>query len=244
MRAAWIGIAAVATSAWGQSPPTAPNLFQTVRPQVLITIRRDPNGSVADLIEARTIDPRYPEEQLRAQLIELGRLMNSEPRGLLVARASITGTDASMTTIKASCAIDNIIDRKSSRFHLTEIARAFAGYPEPNRVTGISVLFLGERPGKQTLLAFGSDKSAVEVQGTLDPTFGGVEYRIKLNSQNAEDIDIPEGGEQKAPAVPSTDAKGGFDWTTWGLIIVAACALGALVYSLVVRSTSSKRSAR
>lgn len=243
MRLAWVLIAAMATSAFGQSPQVPQNLFQTVRPQVLLTIRRDPNGSVADLLEARTIDPQYPADQLRAQLIELGRLMNSEPRGLLVARASITGADASMTTIKASCAIDNIIDRRSSKFHLAEIARAFAGYPEPHAVKGISVLFVGEKPGKETILEYGTESSAVQVQGTLDPTFGGVEYRIKLNSQKAEDIVIPEGSEQKPSTAPSTDANRGFDWTMWGLVFVAACALGALVYSLVVRSTSSKRSA-
>jgi hypothetical protein len=242
MRFAWVFVAGMATSAWGQDPPKPTNLFQTVRPQVLITIRRDPNGSVADLVEARTIDPKYPAEQLQAQLIELGRLMNSEPRGLLVGRASITGADASMTTIKASCAIDNIIDRKSPKFHLAEIAKAFSGFADPNKVTGITLFLVGEKPGKDTLLAFGNEASPVQVQGALDPSLG-LEYRIKLNTQEAEDIVIPEGAEQKSPAAPSTDANRGIDWTIWGLIILAGCALGALVYSLLVRSTSSKRSA-
>lgn len=242
MRFTWVLVAAMSASAMGQDPPKPANLFQTVRPQVLLTIRRDPNGSVADLIEARTIDPRYPAEQLQAQIVELGRLMNSEPRGLMVGRASITGSDASMTTIKASCAIDNVIDRKAAKFHLTEIARAFAGYSEPNQVTGLSLILVGEKPGKNTLLSYGSDSSPVQVQGTLDPSLG-LEYRIKLNTQKAEDIVIPEGGEQKAPAAPSTDANRGIDWTIWGLIIVAGCALGALVYSLLVRSTTSKRPA-
>lgn len=244
MRLAWIGVFACASIAWGQNPATNSGLFQTVRPQVLLTIRRDPNGSAADLIEARTIDPRYPAEQLQAQLIELGRQLNSEPRGLRVGRASITGADASMTTIKATCAIDSIISRTEQRFHLTEITRAFSGYADPHRVTGLSVMFLGEAPGSKTLLSFGTEKSPVQVQGSYDSTFNGVEYRIKLNSQTAEDINIPEGGEQKPPATPSSDATGGFDWTIWGLILVAACALGALVYSLLTRSTASTRSAK
>lgn len=215
------------------------NLFKTVRPQLLISIRRDPNGSRADLIEARTIDPKYPPEQLRAQLVELGNLLGSPPRGLAVMRSSISG-DGSMTTIKATCAVDNLIDRSSTKFHLEEIAKAFAGYAAPSTVTGISVQFLGEAPKATTLLEFGKETDAVQVQGAFDPTFNGVEYRIKLNSQDPKLIQIPEGGEQKPLATPSTPAGKGSDWTIWALIGIAAIAVGALVYSLLTNSKVSK----
>ncbi len=233
--------AMVATAIGQQNPPV--NLFQTARPQILLTIRRDPNGSRADLLEARTIDKSYPEEQLKFQILKLGQLLNSEPRGLVVGRSSITGSDASMTTIKAACAIDEIIDRQGRGFHLTEIARAFAGYSEPHIVKALSVQFVGETPGKQTLLEFGTENSPVQVQGIYDETFKTVEYRIKMNTQNPEEISIPEGFEQKPPARPSTEAGKGTDWKIWGLIAVAAIALGALVYSLLIGLGSRKRSA-
>jgi hypothetical protein len=241
MRCLWPILVAVSSISWGQGQQPAENLFQTVRPQVLMTVRRDPNGSRADLIEVRTIDPQYPVEQLRAQLIELGRLLGSEPRGLLVARSSITGADASMTTIKGSCAVDNLIDRGTRKFHLTEIAKAFAGYAAPNRVTGISLMFIGEAPARDTLLAFGGKDAHVQVQGLYDPTIQGIEYRLKLNTQNPDEILIPEGPEQKPTEKTSSVAGKGVDWMIWGPIAAAALAMGALVYSLLVRSTSSRQ---
>lgn len=228
----------------GQAQTQTNDLMQTVRPQVLLSVRRDPNGSRADLIEVRTTDPQYPVEQLRAQLIELGRLMGSEPRGLLVARSSITGPDASMTTIKGTCAVDNLIDRVTRRLHLTEVAQAFAGYPAPHTVTGISITYVGELPLRDTILTYGIESDPVQVQGSYDPVFRGIEYRIKLNTQKPEEIVIPEAAEQKPMAKTSTVAKEGFDKTIWGLIAIAAVAVGALVYSLLVRSTSSRRASR
>jgi hypothetical protein len=241
MRRLWPIWVAVSSIAWGQGQQPSENLFQTVRPQVLMTVRRDPNGSRADLIEVRTIDPQYPVDQLRAQIIELGRLLGSEPRGLLVARSSITGSDASMTTIKGSCAVDNLIDRGTRNFHLTEIARAFAGYAPPHEVTGISLMFIGEAPTRDTLLAFGSKEGPVQVQGMYDPTIQGIQYRLRLNTQKPDEILIPEGPEQKPAEKTSSVAGEGVDWLIWGPIAASALAVGALVYSLLVRSTSSRQ---
>ncbi len=237
MRLVWIGVVASLAIAGTAAFSQTADLFKTVRPQLLVSIHRDPNGSRADLIEVRTIHPQYPPEQLRAQIMELGRLMGSEPRGLMVARTSIS---SNMSTIKATCAVDNIIDRESAKLHLEEIAKAFAGYPEPHAVTGISVQFVGEAPKSETLLEFGSETDSVQVQGMYDSAFGGVEYRIKLNVQDPKLIQIPEGNEQKPSAIPSTEARKGTDWTTWALIAIAAIAVGALVYSLLVNSKVSK----
>lgn len=237
MRLVWIGfVASIAIAGTAAFSQTA-DLFQTVRPQVLLSVHRDPNGSRADLIEVRTIDPKYPPEQLRTQILELGRQMGSEPRGLLIARATIS---SGMSTIKATFAVDNLIDRNSSKLHLQEIARSFAGYEGEHAVTGISVQFVGEPPKSATLLAYGEASDPVQVQGVYDPTFHGVEYRIKLNTQDPKLIEIPEGAEQKPAASPSTDARKGTDWTLWALIGVAAIAVGALVYSLLVNSKVSK----
>jgi hypothetical protein len=237
-----VGLVALASMAVAQNDKPPVDLFRTVRPQILLTIRRDPNGSRADLIEARSVDANYPAEQMRAQILELGRLLNSEPPGLFIERHALDGAAATMTSIKASCAVDNLIDRETRKFHLTEIVRAFAGAPAPNTVTGLAIQFIGEQPRRDTLLSFGLEGDPVLVQASYDPTFNCVEYRVKLNTQKPGEIEIPEGAEQKVRPTPSTVANKGFDWTIWGLILVAAVAVGALVYSLLVRSTSSKRS--
>ncbi len=237
MRFAWIVVVAFVTMIATKAVAQAEDLFRTLRPDLIIGISRDPNGSGADLLEFRTIDPKYPPEQLRDQILELGKLMNSEPRGLVVARSSIS---SGMSTIKATCAIDNIIDRSQPRYHLKQIAQAFAGYAEPHAVKGLSIQFLNEKPRKETLLDFGGPNDAVQVQGSFDPTFSAVEYRIKINIQDAKQIEIPEAGEQKPIPAPSSDAKGGPDWMVWGLVFIAAIAVGALVYSLLTNTKVQK----
>ncbi len=239
MKWAWLGILGLVSSAFAQQQSPAVNLFQTVRPQLLLTIRRDPNGSRADLLEVKSVEPGFPEDLLRNQILELGRQMNCDPRGLSVGRYSLTG-DASMTSIKASCAIDNIIDRDRASFHLTQIARSFAGAPKPNEVVGLTVLLIGETPRLETLLAFGNPGDPVQVQGVKDSAFKGIEYRIKLNSQIPSEINIPESGEQNSVPGPSTVASSRIDWLLWALIGIAAIAFGALVYSLLINRAISK----
>ncbi|OJU64948.1 MAG: hypothetical protein BGO01_14635 [Armatimonadetes bacterium 55-13] len=217
------------------------DLFKTVRPQVILSVKRDPNGSQADLIEAQTIDGNYPPEQLKAQILELGRQLNCDPRGLTVFRHSVS-EDGSMTSIKATCAIDNVIDRRTGSFHLTEIVRAFTGFPEPHRVSGLSLSFLNEAPRKNTILTFGQESGPVMLQADLNPTFKSIDYRIKINTDKPDEISIPEGPEQNKPINTSSDDRNSVDWSLWGLIGVAAIAVGALVYSLLIRTTSSKRS--
>lgn len=228
---------AALTTVFGQGQ--SPDLFRTVRPQLMITIRRDPNGSAADLLELKSTDADYPPLQLQQQILKLGESLNSQPRGLSFERHAVA---ANMSSVRATCAIDNVIDRKTGQFHLTEIARAFAGGEAGHQVTGLSLSFLGERPGKKTLLAFGTEADGVQVQGDYNATFGSIEYRVKLNSQDPARISIPEGGEQNAPQRPSSDGRNSVDWSLWGLIAIAAIAVGALVYSLLIRTATSKRS--
>ena len=147
-----------------------------------------------------------------------------------------------MTSIEATCAIDNVIDRTTGKFHLTEIAQSFAGAQPPHQVTGISVMFPGETPTKNTLLTFGTDRDSAQIQGDYNPTFKSIEYRLKLNSQNPDEIAIPENREQNGTKRPSSDGRNNVDWSLWGLIAVAALAVGALVYSLLIRTSASKRS--
>jgi len=240
MKRVCLGILAIAASVSAQQAPPK-SLFQTVRPQVLLTIRPDPNGSRADLVEARTIDPTYPADQLKAQILQLGKFLNSEPRGLAVGRSSITGESASLTTIKAICAIDEIISRSGKGFHLQEIARAFAGYPEPATVSGLTVQFIGQSPTKSTLLSFGGEGDPIQIEGVFDAAFQTLEYRMKLNTQNPEEITVPEGGEQTPTKEPSNVAGSGINWLVWILVFVSAIAVGALVYSLLVTAGTSRR---
>lgn len=242
MKALPLAMMGLLATALGQRGPAPVDLFRTVRPQIAISVRRDPNGSRADLVEATSIDANYPPDQLAEQVIKLGELIGSQPRGLSVARHSVSGADGRFTSVKASFAVDNLIDRATGHLHLTEIARAFAGAAEPHRVTGLSLSFVGEIPTENTLLAFGSESDPVQIQGDFNPSFKSTEYRVKLNSQDPKAIFIPESKEQIPVKTPSTHGNPGPDLLFYGLIIVAAVAAGALVYSVLVRITASKRS--
>jgi hypothetical protein len=223
-----------------QGDPRPPSLFMTVRPQLSITVKRDPNGSRADLVDVMSIDADYPPDQLKTQILALGAMIKSEPRGLELTRHSVSGDDGRFTSIMARFAVDNLIDRTTGKFHLTELVQSFGSGSTSHPVTGLSINFVGEKPKHDTLLAFGTEKSPVQIQGDYNPTFGSIEYRVKLNTKSPAEIQIPEGKEQFPTVTPSNARR--VDGLMIGLLVVAALAVGALVYSLLSRTSASKRS--
>jgi hypothetical protein len=64
-----------------------------------------------------------------------------------------------------------------------------------------------------------------------------VEFRIQLLTQDPAKISIPDDRRQPPPkaAPPSPKPAPGTDWLLVGVIVVAAIAVGALVYSLLLR---------
>lgn len=217
--------------------PAIKGLFTTVRPQVLITIKEHP--TTADLLEISMVEPNYPPDLLRRQIEGLGRLLNSAPRGLSIFAVELEEGNPNLRFLKATFAIDGIIDRANGRLNLTHLVQAFAGAPEPHTVKGMAVVFQDEVPSKTTISRFASE--AVEVEARVETQPPMIEYRVKLKSQNPGEIEVapskpavePQEQKKKAAELPS--------FLIWTLVGLSGLAAGGLVYSIISRKQFLKQ---
>lgn len=233
-----LALAACAGAQPGAPGGQARSLFLTVKPQVTVVVREHNTG--ADLVEMTLLDPHYPPEVLQSQIATLGALLNSKPRGLHVYRQQIL---KDLSFIKATFAVDGLVDPQKG-LRLAPIVKALAGAPGKRALRGMSIIFEGQAPNERTVRRFASP--AVEVEAQADPGFGGIEYRVRLLTQDPARIDLPDGAPVPVqPAVPvPKPPRGGVDWTLIALFGVAAIAVGALVYSLLLRARPREHSPR
>jgi hypothetical protein len=205
---------------------TSANLFQTVRPEVFVVVRKHSTG--ADLVEITMVDPTYPPGLLRERVNKLGEYLGSPVRGVFVSDPKMPGYAGST---KATFGVDGIM--QNGKFRLTPVARAFAGIDSPNEISGISVVFEKQTPNADTVKDYRSD--AVDVQADSQPGSIGIEYRISLKDQNPSHIEIPDSALAVTTGPNQIVPRGGPDTATYVLIGLAAVAVGALVYSLTLR---------
>ncbi len=221
----FVCIVALPSLGRSQSPSSA-NLFQTVRPEVFVVVRKHATG--ADLVEVTMVDPSYPSTILRDRVNRLGEYLGSPVRGVFVTDPKLPGYSGST---KATFGVDGVI--QNGKFRLTPIARAFAGIDKPNEITGISVVFEKQKPTADTVKDYRS--AAVDVQADSQPGSIGIEYRILLKDQDPEKIEIPDSALAVAEGPNQIVPPGGPDTAIYVLIGLAAVAVGALVYSLTLR---------
>jgi hypothetical protein len=209
-----------------------------VKPEATVVVREHNSG--VDLVEVTILDGRYPPELLTKQIKTLGELMKADPRGTRILRDDFGSGDPKMAVLKATFAIDGLVEGKGGTLHLSPIVKAMAGAPAPNTIDGLSVFFENQTLNPQSVRAYSSE--AVQVEAMGHPGGVGVEYRVRLATQDPAKIDIPDTLEdQKAEAVKPKAKPKGFDWTLWSLLAVAALSVGALVYSLLLRSRPRAR---
>jgi hypothetical protein len=174
----------------------------------------------------------------------MGKELNSPPRGLMVFGYSFRPNDPAGTFVKATFATDGLADPNSGVYRLGPIARALAGGPAGHQIHGIAVIFENMAPGADTLQSWGlASGDPVAVEGKYEPGPIGLEYRILLRTQDPAKIDIPDRPtvNQPVPASKPAPAKDN-PWGLYGLLVVSAIAIGALVYSLTLRRPSRRSS--
>jgi hypothetical protein len=210
------------------------NLFTSTRPDVSITVTKHSSG--ADVLEVTMQKANYPEALLREQVGRLAEGLGTTPTGLKVGTYQV-GSDANLRFTQATFAVQGLVDRAGGILRVEPIAKAFAGTPEPNTVDVLMVQFEGERPTENTLRGYYPENGPVRVQAVSGAVGGGVEYRIQLLTQDPTKISIPDDRRkppaQAAPAAPKPAP--GPDWLLYAVILIAAIAVGALVYSLLLR---------
>jgi hypothetical protein len=225
---------AMCVCAIGQQNP-GNNSSALVRPDAYIRVSQDASGS--NVLEVTMLDRNYPAELLQRQLAQIGKEVGSQTRIILVERHNPMTGKKENGELRVTAAVPNLIDRAKGILGLQALARAFAGAPAPNTVDGLMVQYETEQPTEKIINKWNSD--SVRVVGQASPGTG-IEYRITLLSQDPTQIVIPEGraGENvpKPPVPPAPSSSP--NWIILTIFIIAALALGALVYSLLLRPGS------
>ncbi|CAN5438775.1 hypothetical protein BH11ARM1_BH11ARM1_09560 [soil metagenome] len=223
-----LGIALMASLSLGQG------LFETLKPDLLIVVSKHP---ASDNVEVMNQAPDYPKDLMLKQVERLGELLNSPARGTMVQPFEIIEGNPKTAGTKIIFAVTGLINKEANTLGLQTLARAFALGPkgQPNKLW---IQYSTE--GASTALVQKFESETVALQAHSDPIFG-LEYKIDIRTQDPDKIVIPEGQaaidfRAKPPSPPP--APKGIDRTVIILILVAALALGALVYSLLLRPRS------
>ncbi len=231
MRHALALVAALAPLLALPQPAADPEL---VAPQVTVAVRKHSMG--ADLVSVAMVSADYPPELLRAQCERVGQATGSPVRGLEV---RLEGPREGLRIVRASFATDGLIDRLEGELRLEPLVRAFLGAPAPHTVTSFLVLFPGEQPVEgKTLQDYRSDVVSLKARAVASPP--GIECRIVVGTQDPALLTIPSRFVPDEGTRVERGTPPGPNPVLVGLLVLAGLAAGALVYSLLVRSSGRR----
>jgi hypothetical protein len=217
-------------AACSQGQEAAKSLFDTVRPDLTVYVRRHSLG--ADLVQVVPTDARYDPAQLRSELEALGNALGSPTRGVQVYARELSPGNPNLRVVTASGAVDGLTnDRGGVAF--PSLVSAFG--PNP-KVEGLALILEGFRVGPDTLRSYQGKGFALEGRVFEEPPL--VEYRIRILSRDPKDWTLAT-----APAPSQTKPSGGERDDRnllLGLLALAGVGAGALVYSLVLRRAPSQ----
>ena len=246
-------LTACALFGWTQTPPTGeqpappangggsardslPSIEELMgamtAPQVSMAVQK--HSDHADYVTITVVTPDYPESLLRDQIAEMGRLLNSEARGLRIGQVEIDA-QKKIRFLRAMFAIDDVIDPVSRTFQLNALVRPFVSDSLDHPVNSFHIVFQNESPIPNRTIDRYSDEH-VSVAGQYFDNPKSIEYRIQTKTVNPAEINIPV----DAPAArkKAAPAMGPARPTPMiiGIILLAGVALGALVYFAMLRS--------
>lgn len=232
---------ALAVAAKGQQAPAPASLFTSTRVDAAIVVHKHPMGT--DMVQVTVLKPTYSMDLLRKQISRLSQELHSEPRALQVYASDLSPADPNSRMVKASFGIDGLIDREKGVLHIQPLARAFALASSQDKLDALMIQFEEESPTSHTIKTCAAPScGGVELEGRSSGANAslGVEYRVKYTDHDPDKISIPDEPRQKA-ATAAPAAKQGMDWMLIGLLLVAALAVGALVYSVLLRGRPRAR---
>lgn len=210
------------------------NEVARVRPEIAVTVRETPSGT--DSVAITPLNPDYPPDRLRAHAEEIAQSLGMAPRGLLVNRLDF-GSMRGRNPVSVSFGVDGLADKKEGWIKLSNIVRPFVA----EGVKGMTIVFEGFKPNIATVLDHRS--AGVQMLASPQPGNGGAEFRVLIATTDPANIDIPDRQDAVKKPVAATQkaVRRGPDLVTYGIVAVAALALGALVYSLMLRPRSKPR---
>jgi len=229
------------TSAIGQSPAGS-SLFATTKVEAAIVVT--PNKAGMQDVAITVLKPTYSHDLLRAQVARLGKELGFEARGLLITNYSFDPSDPSASQVRATFGTEGLIEPNNGILHIQPLARALSMSAAPDELSAVMIEFQGQVPTPNTIKSCSPPApgcSGVELEGRSEGGTSGIEYRLKFLSHDPDNISVPDGPQKpKTQVVPKAEPKG-TDWTLMGLIGIAAAAVGALVYSLLIRGRPAHR---
>ncbi|MFN3683767.1 MAG: hypothetical protein ACK41F_07500 [Fimbriimonadaceae bacterium] len=239
-RSAVACLLAFASVAFAQQPAQErpKSLFETTSSEVFVTVTEHATG--AEIVEITPKAVSYPRDALQKQAERLAAELGQRPRGLQLQAVDIDGSGKpEMRFLRASFAVDGLIERNPLRLRLTPIARAFADGDPAAFPRVLSVLFQGEVPEERTIRRYRSSSVRVEALFHEDPR--AIEYRIQIERPDPAAVSIPDRATDRpasAPA-PAGRRRSGL-WLVVSFVVAAGAAAGALVYSLVLRKPGKR----
>jgi len=236
-----LGLAGLTAAQTGSAPQTPDSLFSTMVPDATISIKKHPLGP--DMVDITMKAAGYPIKLLESQIQNLQKFMHSAPRGVQVYDYVLNPSDPNSHFTRGQFVVDGALNRELGSVRLKPFAQALAGAPKPWTVNSIEFQLEGETPTDKMIRAFRSKAAIVEgrVEDSKDPRVAGIEFRVRLLTQTPEEIDIPEPGDAPLKSQNKPASPPGRDWTTIVVFLVAAGAVGALVYSLLLRARPMSR---
>jgi hypothetical protein len=149
-----------------------------------------------------------------------------------------SSADPNFAFVTATFAIDGIVDTKSNTLKIEPMLKAFAGVPPPHTVQGFTIDFENISPSTATLQRY-SVPGVLQAEGryTDQPPMKGLEYRIKLLTQDPAKVVMPDQFSPKPPSVPAKKpAEKNNSVLLIGVFVIAGLAAGALVYFALLRA--------
>lgn len=210
----------LSTVAFAQS-----SFFMSTRPEAAIVVRKHTMGS--DLVDLTISSKGEWEATVRERIALLGKELGVEPRGLAIS--------ADQGYFRASFAINGLVNDTEPRLNIPALARAFAFGSKPIRT--FSVFFEGVVPNDRIPARWFAPKEAWLFEGMAMKSPPGIEYRVKVNTNNPAEVTLPGSGEAKRINAEQKPQKK-VDFVLIGVILVASGAIGVLVYSALTRSRS------
>lgn len=201
--------------------------FDSVRPEAAVVVRKHSMG--ADLVDITVSAKGDWGTVLRDDILALGMALGSEPRGI-----QISGGES---LYKASFAINGLINDSEPRLNLVPLTKSLAFGKMPIR--SFSVFFEGVIPSSSIPARWFAPKDAWMLEGIGLKSPRGIDYRIKVNTNNPDDITLP-GSVQSRNAKETPQAEKKLDFLLIGAILIASVSVGLLVYSALIRSRSRR----
>jgi hypothetical protein len=178
----------------------------------------------SDLVEITFQGSDYPQSAIDDKLIRLGKALGNEPRSVV--------STAGEQFVKTDFAVVGLVKDGNPKLNVAALASSLAFGERPIR--SFSVFFVNIVPDSSTPRKWFAPKDAWMMEGVSMKSPKGLDYRVKVNTNDPNEIYMPDSKtEPKSSGKPTSGERPNI--FILGGIILGAIAVGLLVYSALMR---------